>query len=443
MERFIGEVVNKYQERLTEESKQIVTQAGEVAREFGHLYAHGGHLALPLLESPIIEQFLRKVGLNAQVARRNVEQSFAQTQGGASVTGEIRTTYSFNRAIQIADQSAGPTNPIKTENLFVGVVLERGLSGMGIHEHPGRSWRALLMELSTFCTPEANQVNYSEIDTKIKELRNSGVTNKSIREQLGITGGQFNARLKVLVDSGEVAKRPRGPHGERKGRARFALEQVLDRYMAQHPGRPVVLRVLAQEVGVSGERIRQLYHKIAAQKEVPPLIARELKSTQEEFDQQVKQLTDQGLSVKDISLELKVTGKLVSQAKSRIFHQEVALRTEQVKQLRILGYGNRRISEETGISASTVIGILQRLNRNGENVRLRKKYRTGEEAEAFREQLIQLRLDPRNLSEAQISEIIGESQLVVRGHIRRLIVEGRIPSRRAGRINTNPSMMTV
>lgn len=232
-----------------------------------------------------------------------------------------------------------------------------------------------------------------------------------------------------LESGGEVIPVPRGRRSTVKGSARFALEQVLNKYMAQHPGQPVVLMRVAKEIGVSRQRLSQLYPQIAAEREVPPLKSRDIKGNKEEFDQLVKELLSEGLALSEVAQKLCVTRKLAPLAKSRIYKKNQEERSSKIKRLKEQGLTIKGISEITGLSRGAVDHTLRRLYRREEAQKPRKKYKTREESKQFKECVTLLRLDPRNLTNAQIAEITGESVIIITNYTTKLIGEGRIPKR--------------
>ena len=138
----------------------------------------------------------------------------------------------------------------------------------------------------------------------------------------------------------------------------------------------------------------------------------------------------QGLDIKTIAEELHLTKQLVRQAVQRIHKNQIKQREDQVRAFRAQGYGDKKISEMTGINPGTTTSILARLNRKGETTRLRKKARTKEEMKQFEDQLIALRADPRNLTIKQIAEITGDNRFTVPSRIGKLIRAGRIAKKR-------------
>lgn len=438
MERLVDEVAAKYQARFLDSSRQIVSQAAEVAREWGHRYAHVTHLAIPLLESPAIEQFFRRVGLSTQIARRNIEQGFIQRS--VADTGKIKATPSFNRAVEIADQSAGPTNLIRPEDLFLGVVLEGGLSGIGVHASPARSWRAFLLELSTFGTTETGQIRTrtspidrlkerQEFNLQVKELRDQRLSNAEIADQLGVPFWRVAQASQRLIS-----------HGETKRIVRTGRDYAeVDSKIKGLRSKGVPDEDIRQSLGLTYARYRERVRKLLATGEII-LNPKGVKSRADRnYDEEIKKLRAEGLKSRDIRQRLGLTdgqyrwkihkllreGEVVEIPRGR----RGTATHDTVKKLRGKGYGNKRISEESGISLSTVTVVLRKLDKAGENVRLRKRYRTREEAKQFKEYVAQLRLDPRNLTIKQIAEITGESETLIVDYTNKLIREGRIPKR--------------
>lgn len=419
VEIFIGDVIKRYESRLPEESRQIIIQAEEVARKLGQPFASRNHLALPLLDTPVIEQFLRKVGLTASDAKKNVELGFVR--GSEALTEEVKPSHSFISAIEFASENAGDKNPIRTMNLFLGVVLDGGLPGIGIQETPNIRWRALLLELSTLGAQDTAR------ETK-QVIAEAGRVNrvKTLRDQ-GLTPDGYLMAVEILIKE-DIVKRGKGPVGG----AMSAVEQILDRHMAQNPNKAIKWSDVAREAGISRERVRQLYPKIAATREVPPVISRQSNVPEEQFDQIVSGLL-KDLDIPEIAEQLKVTQQLVKKARTRINKNNLKEKVEIIRQLRGQGLTDKGIVEKTGFTIGTVSGVLQKLYKRGEAEKPRKQYRTREESAQLREQIIELRADPRNLNEKQITEITNTGPYDARNYIRTLIKEGKITSRRSRR----------
>lgn len=407
MERFIGELFDKYQYRLPKTSREVVNQAVEVARKLGIVLEKGISgigvqkrqgidwrallLELSTLGTPRTEQVIISADRIAQIKAR--QEFDLQVKG-------LRGQQLSNT--QIADQLQVPVWKVgqASHSLITQGETERRKTGGG--RRPQDNTRVL---------------------EDIKTLRAQGLKNDEIREKLGLTLGQYHARLQKLMKAGEVEAKPKG------GGARFAIEQVLEQYMAQNPGKAIILADVAREVGLSRERVRQLFHQIAAKREVPPLISRGLNGPQDEFDQKVRELLLEDLDISEITKKLHVTRNIVAKARVRINRIILKEREEIIKPLREQGLTDKRITEITDLPGRVVSRILQNLYKRGEAEKPRKQYRTRQEAKLFTEQVAQLKHDPRNLSHAQIAKITGESIPVVWNYIRKLQVEGRVPLR--------------
>lgn len=277
-------------------------------------------------------------------------------------------------------------------------------------------------------------VPHTNYDEEIKRLRAEGLKNEEIRNKLGLTPGRLDSRITKLIKEGAVEPRS-DIRSSGKGGARFTLEQVLDKYIEQNPGKIIILADIAKEIGVSRERVRQLYLQIASQRTVPPAISlfRKLKVAQDEtFDQQVKELVLQGIDSKEIARRLQVTKKLVLQVKSSNYRRELEIRRSQIQDLKKRGFSTRDIIEMTGFSEGSINKILATLRGKGEVKRSRKRYKTKAEVECFKEQISQLRLESGKLTYKQIAEITGESETTIGNYVNRLIREGRIPRRHKG-----------
>lgn len=287
--------------------------------------------------------------------------------------------------------------------------------------------------------PKLSQ-DYTQIDEAIKNLRTQGIKAVDIRQQLGLTVHQLGNRVSELIRRGEIQNL------RKENKARVALEQALDRHLDANPNKPIVLAELGREIGVSTERIRQLYDEIATQRPVPFKKARKIEGPQEVFWQKAKELFSQGLSPKQVAQELHITVSLANKIKSSIYQLATQTRRKenetQVRELRQQGFGNKKISEMTGIKLPVVTKFLQNLFTKDQGLRLKRMRRNKEEAERFEEWVKQLRLDPRNLNIRQIAEITGEKKSVIGNYINKLIAKGIVPKRsqkRTKKTTRNPN----
>lgn len=298
-----------------------------------------------------------------------------------------------------------------------------------------RQFPLFLLPLTTYkgvlhpVQPEHRElVVLSDVEKRIIELRAQRVKGEKIRSQLDLTEGQYNYRVSKLLHTGKITENPRAGRSV-GGNDRVALEQVFDRCLAQDPNQAVSLSWLGRQAGINRERARQLYPQIAAERKAPPLISRKLPKDLAKFDQRVDELGTQGLSSAEISEKLYVAKTLVEQAQRRVTEKKQEADKNSVRELREQGYGTKIIVEMTGLTRGKVGHILEELFPKGEARRLRKRRKTKEEIEQLKEKVVQLRLDPRNLTAKQIAEITGEEEYSIVTYTNKLIAERRIPKR--------------
>lgn len=365
-------------------------------------------------------------------------------ESGYRLAGELLedTVQSWKAANIIPDRLPGRREVRERFDLQVKGLREEGLSNSQIvNQLDVPEWRVEEASQRLLAQGETRRrrafiYDYSEIDLKIKELRDRGVPNDEIREQLGLNRSQYSSRIQKLLYQGEIKRY----QGDTRRGARFDFSRILDRYTTENPGKPIVFKEIAERLGVSRERVRQLYHQIAAEREVPPVKSRDISEKQEDFDEKVKALLAAGLGLSEIAQELCVTNKLVREAKPRIHRRFLKEREAQISELKGRGLGDKEISKITGLSRGVVSTTLQRLYKKEEAQRVRKEYRNKEEVEQFKEKLVQLRLDPRNLTNRQIAEITGERAGTIMTYTSKLIAEGRIAKRPRGKKTPSSSL---
>lgn len=199
---------------------------------------------------------------------------------------------------------------------------------------------------------------------------------------------------------------------------RQAFEQVLDDCLLVNPNQPICMAKLGRIAGFSKEGARENYYRIAATKEVPPIKARKLSISEEEFDQKVAELCLMGLDDKTISDRLLISVNKVILAKRRLRSRQKESRDNLVILLRKQGCGDKEIAGRTGINFSTVGAILPRYWKDDKTLRLRRPRMSSE-------QIIQLDEQVKGkweegLTGTQVAEAINRNYFDVINSLNRL-----------------------
>lgn len=244
------------------------------------------------------------------------------------------------------------------------------------------------------------------------------------------TLGLFDSEL---IRDREIKPLPQGEKRARRGTLWFALEKILARH-SESSLEPVILGKIHIELSTEGiktsqQRISQLYNLIASETSVPPLRYRLPKEDPSVFDDQVIGLSAHGFDPEKVLRQLLVPIYLIKHSLTRIRMVEGLEREERISELLKQKYGPKQIAGIIGLDEAAVARISERLHNQDTSLRLRKIPRTKAEAEKFRNYIVDLRLDSRNLTIQEIADITGETRANVTSTIIRLISEGRIPRR--------------
>lgn len=252
---------------------------------------------------------------------------------------------------------------------------------------------------------------------KIAELYLQGYTNKDMASELGVSRGTIERVLLKLRKSNEIKPRkdiPRRMTEEREKRikelqekgCRAQFEKILEDFMRDHPNQYLCLSDVAETLGISRERARQLYQAIAAEKKVPPVNHHHQdRQIPENIDSEINKYLPQRLDDKAIAAILGVRSKDVKEAKRRIRRQQQEEFYEACRELRSLGYTTDQICELTGRNRGSVWHTFVNLGKIDQSIRIRKQRPTKEEIKS-RDAQIQV-LKERNLTYAEIAEELG------------------------------------
>ena len=239
--------------------------------------------------------------------------------------------------------------------------------------------------------------------------------------------------------------------------AREQLLELLQQHRKEHPGVPVSFTQLADALGLSRERVRQLYRQLARQYVLPAVqkpgaggVGQRTQHKQRilrtvALARQVKPLRDRGMqqdeiartlgtspySVREAVEYLKLTGETVAKVASR---QTRELETT-VRAYRAKGMSLPDIAAATGKSWSGIEHVVKRLAARGEDITLpsRQDGRWGpylRQRQALDAQVKALRQEGKHWTE--IAQRFGLSRNQVTASITRLIKAGEVPQVRLG-----------
>ena len=202
---------------------------------------------------------------------------------------------------------------------------------------------------------------------------------------------EYNIRTEPYrrIDS-QAEKKPKTAQ-EHKTKIRF--KQLVESYMKENPESEIVLSRLAPVLGVTRERVRQLYKDM--EKEGLPVPYRNYGRERQiekkaRLDSIVKQLLNEGLSYREIKIRLGIGKSYFDQSIKRLVNRgeipsPLAKKKEELEALdRMIIYyanvfylGRKAIAEKLDISPSRVGHRVNKLIAEGEVKRLRKKRSKG------------------------------------------------------------------
>ena len=226
------------------------------------------------------------------------------------------------------------------------------------------------------------------------------------------------------------------------------LRKLLQDSLKNRPNTPVSLSELAQALGVSRERVRQLYRQLKAEYALPPVKKRGgginkyrelVKAEQRARAQQVQALREKGVHYKQIQRELGLTYGQVRQAITRLNHERETGRRLRIPnpKTRALGAEVRmyseqgltayEIAERTGKPVQTIYSALHRLHIPFKRVIPRKNIPKTRALEA------EVRAySAQGMTPPEIARKIGRPKTSVYNVFYRLHIPLRKPSRRSG-----------
>lgn len=156
---------------------------------------------------------------------------------------------------------------------------------------------------------------------------------------------------------------------------------LLQRSQNDQPNMPVSLSKLAQTLGVSRERIRQLYQQLATAYTLPPIQKKggwnkqrtqKQKDGYQKLDQKIKVLREKGMHSPQISQELGISAwqvrlaikrlRFAGETSRKLTSQKTLAFEAKVRELSAQGMGASEIARKIGMSAASVLYALNRLD---------------------------------------------------------------------------------
>lgn len=186
---------------------------------------------------------------------------------------------------------------------------------------------------------------------------------------------------------------------------RDALLDHLIHKAVTHPGQPVRLSDLSERFEVSPERIRQLYHTLSSQYDLPPLHSHKRAVDREIFNK--------------ISKERKALTKSQNDLDDIL-----------VAKLKKADYSLGEIGNTLGISRTRVIVTLNRLQRHGKDTHRKKRHRRPpQELSILDEKVKALRI--KGLKKGEMAKELGETVHIITNSLNRLLKLGEIERKRS------------
>lgn len=269
----------------------------------------------------------------------------------------------------------------------------------------------------------------------VKKSRAEGVKGPETRIQLGLKGYELGRIVRHLLETGQTKQMAKGPPNrtievslqkEEGQKTKEAFKIVVERHLANNPNEILVLGNIGIEIGVSRERVRQIKVEYEAENKVKLPFKKRYKKVipEKELDKKVKKMGN--LSVKEIVNQLGVRFADVSQSRARINRAErKTLRNRIIRIRNQEGWGDTRIAGEIGLPLSLVRSTLNQLRAEKKVRRVRKVYRSEQEARDFEDKIEEM-IKVQHLSNRKIAAITGDKLGTIVGYRGRLKDQGRL-----------------
>jgi len=280
--------------------------------------------------------------------------------------------------------------------------------------------------LNNHDSPEIEILN---IDFQVKRLIDEHKKNSEIASELRLTRSELSKSIARLIKSGQTESLK---NKRRYGGAREKVKRYLDHHNIEFGiDIPVSQQKIAKHVGITRERVRQILLQLKETQKIPPFGLKSRTNNTEGLDKCIRILKNQNLSNKDIAERLRLKNVEVQESISRIRNskdKEIEKITKQILDLRKNErLGSISIAVKLDVSPSFVGNILEKYFNEDPDLRLRKKKRSKDELEGFRQKVKELRL--KGLNKTQIATKLNVSKYNIVNAVHELLIAGEIPKR--------------
>jgi predicted transcriptional regulator len=269
----------------------------------------------------------------------------------------------------------------------------------------------------------------NELDSNVEELRNNGLNNKEIAEQLDRKPHIITQSVRRLLTAGRIEP-------QQKGRPKNDINEFEDKQKQLKDQESTTVEE-AENLTTEKPIIKQPEQIVSKTKEKKEPEKRRNKEIIE-LDNQVEEMRNDGLKNTEIAERLGKKYYVIAQSAHRLITEGRIeskrklmsnVRDEvdrKVEEMRNNGLNNEEIATELGIKKSTVRYSVKRLL--AENRIKPINVLTDEDKKELDDQVDQLRT--QGLDVKQIAEKLKRSKNSIKHSVHRLAIEGRIESRR-------------
>lgn len=270
-------------------------------------------------------------------------------------------------------------------------------------------------------SPYKQALSYLE---QINLLRSQGMGGRQIAESLQLTYGTYQYYYGLLKEKGEIIPKKKKKLDYQHTTTNYyetrrKLIDILNSYLQDHPGERINLKQISIDLGVSRERVRQLYNKIAETQPVPEILHPRTKKTDySRIDQEIFRLARNKYTRDEMSTLLTISRNAVNASIRRLQKSGKLGEITLPKRSMILNYKiailrNKQLDSQTianklGISRTRVQHILSGLMASNKVERIRRPRRSSQQVITFYEEVKKLRE-----SGLKIKEIASKLQVPI------------------------------
>lgn len=228
-----------------------------------------------------------------------------------------------------------------------------------------------------------------------------------------LTETQHSRHTTVRERRGTILVLPTAPEKPSVS-SRDALLQGLIEFQVDYPVGSVALQYMADMIGTSRERARQLRNRLSQAYVVPP-VSRSGKDNlppqyRKKLDKEVGAVGHKGMTIEEISMDLLVPLSWVEASRRRIALKEKKKLRRQVKAFRRKGSGNARIAATLGTTLARVENVASTLIEEGEIPKMRNR-KTQEEYRVLK--LLVQALHEQGYGAKGIAAVLYESEITI------------------------------